>query len=231
MTKKLDRRSFVGKASVISGAALAAALIPRRAQAARADRLREVVMEARIGKGLSCDYPRIFVPADADLGDPAVVEKLYLELEKPSLDTPERLEAWLLKWSELSAAVSEEGSIRYIKMTCQTDDPEREAAFLHFVENVSPRIKPLSDRLSRKMLAAKGLAGLDPDRYFVFIRDLKNDVEIYRDQNVPLQTEEEKLSQQYQKLTGAMTVQFEGEERTLQQMAPFYEVADRAVRQ
>ena len=50
-------------------------------------------------------------------------------------------------------------------------------------------------------------------------------------ENVPLETEEAKLSQQYQKLIGSLTVPFRGEERTLAQMGRYLEDPDRALRQ
>jgi oligoendopeptidase F len=68
-------------------------------------------------------------------------------------------------------------------------------------------------------------------RYAVFDRDTKNQVELFRPENVPLETEEAKLSQQYQKLSGSLTVQFRGEEKTLVQMGPYLEEPDCAVRQ
>ena len=52
------------------------------------------------------------------------------------------LERWLLDWSELNAALDEESSRRYIAMTCHTDNTDAEKAYLHFVENVEPRLKP-----------------------------------------------------------------------------------------
>ena len=94
--------------------------------------------------------------------------------------------------SELISAVSEEQAVRYIKMTCQTDDPECEKAFLHFVENVKPRIKPLQHRLSENYLASPGIKALHKERYFVLIRDLENEVNLFREENVPLQTEDDK---------------------------------------
>jgi oligoendopeptidase F len=48
---------------------------------------------------------------------------------------------------------------------------------------------------------------------------------------VPLETEDSKLGQQYQKLIGSLTVNFRGEERTLVQMGRYQEETDRAVRQ
>lgn len=186
---------------------------------------------AKIGRDVEIEYARSFVPDDVDLGDAAALESLFdaLEAEKPG--NAGELEAWLNRFSELSAAIGEEEAARYIRMTCQTDDPEREKAFLHFVENVSPRLKPRYHRLAEKFLACPAHKDLPPERYFVLARGLENEVRIFREENVPLQTEEEKLSQQYQKLTGAMTVMHEGKEHTLQQMAKYYEVQDRAVRE
>lgn len=187
-------------------------------------------MKARIGKGLEYEFPRSFAPTDADLGDAARVEALFDQLERDPLKNRDQLLAWLRKWSELTAAVSEEESLRYIKMTCQTDDPERERAYLDFVENISPRVKPRQFALTKKYLESPARKGLDRDRYFVFNRSAETEVRLFRDENVPLQTEERKLSQQYQKLTGAMTVEYEGREQTLQQMARYLEFQDRGVR-
>ena len=52
------------------------------------------------------------------------------------------LERWLLDWSELNAALDEESSRRYIAMTCHTDNADAEKAYLHFVENIEPQLKP-----------------------------------------------------------------------------------------
>ncbi len=64
-----------------------------------------------------------------------------------------------------------------------------------------------------------------------FDRDVKNHVELFRPENVSLETEEAKLCQQYQKLSGALTVNFRGEEKTLVQMGRYLEEPDRALRQ
>lgn len=188
-------------------------------------------MDARIGKGLRSEFPRRFLPAEIELGDPAQVAAQFERLLSRAPVTADELSSWLLDWSELSAALAEEEAVRYIRMTCQTDDPERERAYLFFVEHVSPIIKPRNFQLSKKFLASPGRKDLPGPRYFVLSRDLQNSVDLFRDENVPLQTEEEKLSQSYQKLTGAMTVVHEDKEQTLQQMAKYLELPDRGARQ
>ncbi len=175
-------------------------------------------------------FERSFVPEQADLGDPDQVALLFEGLLNEDIGSPRSIEDWLLKWSELYAAISQEGALRYIRMTCQTDDREREAAFLQFIEEVEPKIKPLNHKLANKLLASPGLKDLDRDRYFVLLRDLENETSLFRQENIPLQTRDEKLSQNYQKITGAMTVEHEGAEQTLQQMAWYLELPDREQR-
>ena len=63
----------------------------------------------------------------------------------------------------------------------------------------------------------------------MFDRSTRAQVELFRPENVPLETEEARLSQQYQKLIGSLTVPFRGEERTLAQMGRYLEEPDRAV--
>jgi len=177
--------------------------------------------------------PRRFVPVKVDLGEWAQIAPLFdrLETEAPQCKTQPDLERWLVDWSELSAALDEESSRRYIAMTCHTANAEAEKAYLHFVEQVEPQLKPRQFKLAETYLAHPCRPHLPKARYEVFDRDTRVHVELFRPQNVPLETEESRLGQQYQKLSGSLTVQFRGEEKTLVQMARYLEEPDRAVRQ
>src|SRR5207253_7668013 len=100
-----------------------------------------------------------------------------------------------------------------------------------FVEKIEPQLKPRQFKLAQLYVAHPLRPQLRQDRYEVFDRDTKVQVELFRPENVPLETEEARLSQQYQKLSGSLTVQFRGEEKTLAQMARYLEEVDRALRQ
>ncbi|MGQ0551442.1 MAG: M3 family oligoendopeptidase [Armatimonadota bacterium] len=175
-------------------------------------------------------YPRRFVPPDADMGNWAHIEPLYRRLLEARRDSPEALERWIEDTSELYAAVAEEGSRRYVAMTCQTDDPERERAHLFFIEEIHPKVKPLGHALDEAYLGSVHRAALPP-RYAILDRSVQNRAALFRLENIPLETEEAKLKQQYQKINGAMTVTFRGKEHTLQQMARYLEETDRSGRQ
>jgi oligoendopeptidase F len=116
-------------------------------------------------------------------------------------------------------------------MTCQTDDPAREKDYLFFIENVEPEAKIGFSELDRKYLGTPARKSLPPEQYFVLDRKTENNVALFREENVELEKEETKLAQSFQKTTGAMTVLYEGQERTMQQMGRFLEEPDRNVRE
>jgi oligoendopeptidase F len=182
---------------------------------------------------LAAHRPRSFVPQKLDLGDWPQIAPLFDQLERRAAEAngAAALERWLLDWSELNAALDEEASRRYIAMTCHTDNADAEKAYLYFVENVEPQLKPRQFTLEKIYVAHPQREKLPKQRFEVFDRDVKNHVELFRPENVALETEEAKLSQQYQKLVGAQTVNFRGEEKTLVQMGRYLEEPDRALRQ
>lgn len=180
--------------------------------------------------------PRRFVPAQINLGDWEQIVPLLVRLEdaSPKCATLGAFEQWLLDAGELSAALDEESSRRYITMTCHTDDPAAEKSYLDFVENIEPELKPKQFQLAQLYLQhplRPALLAEKKARYEVFDRNTQLHVELFREENVPLETEESKLSQQYQKLAGSLTVNFRGEEKTLVQMGRYFEEPDRALRE
>ncbi len=171
------------------------------------------------------------MPYSIDLSDFTQIQPLYQKLLDRQLQSTGELERWLLDFSELSAVVDEYGSRRYIDKSCHTDDPKIEQRFMQFVEEVEPRIKPLYFELQKKFLAAPAVSLLDEKRYGILIKKWRADVDLFRPENIPLETEATRLNNEYDKLSGAMTVQFDGKERTMQQMARYGEQTDRGLRQ
>jgi len=174
---------------------------------------------------------RGFVPQNADLADLATVVGLYEKLEKDDINSSKDLGQWLLKRSELDAALSQAGSILYIRMTCQTDDPKIAEAYTNFVQNIAPAVEPINDRLNHKYVSASKQYPLDAVRYQVYDRSIKTNIELFVEKNVALQTKVALLSQEYQTVCGAMTVTFEGKEHTMPQMGKYLLETDRSLRE
>ena len=176
------------------------------------------------------EFPRNYVAAEARLDNWPAAEKYYRELAERPIAAPADLERWLVDFSEVDAVFDEERMTRYIAMAQATDDPERERRYLDYIENVYPLREPWHQKLREKFLADVRRHPLPPQRYEVLERSVRNAIELFREENIPLMVENAKLVQQYQKVTGAMTVTYRGMELTLQQLARFLEEPEREQR-
>ncbi|HZN62739.1 MAG TPA: M3 family oligoendopeptidase [Planctomycetota bacterium] len=176
-------------------------------------------------------FPRRFAPEGLDAGSKQALDPLFMDLEERPLATPEDLVRWLEDWSELASVVAEEESRRYIDHTCHTDDPGTEKRYLEFQREIVPFVKPRWQHLKQKFAAAPHRTQIDPERYQVFNRTILNEVELFREDNVPLETRDAELVAEWQKITGAMMVYFDGKDRTLPQVSRALEETDRARRE
>lgn len=174
---------------------------------------------------------RRFLAEQTDLTVLEQVKPLYQSLLNRAIDSAQAFENWILDRSEMEAALQQTGSILYIRMTCQTDDPARAEAYQHFIQTIQPVAKVFDDQLNKKFAAQQARWKLDTKRYEVYIRGLSTNIELFKEENVPLETDVAMLTQEYQTIIGAMMVQFEGKERTLPEMAKFLHEPDRDLRE
>ena len=172
-----------------------------------------------------------FVPLDLDGTDWDAVEPYFKALEEREVTTPGEFEKWLLDRSELEAQIGESAANTYIDMTCDTADESKQHAWTRVLEEVMPRISPACFALDTKLKDLFDRFGDMDGRYAVLERITRADVELFREENIPLQTDAAKLDQEYEQICGAMTVEFEGEEKTIPQMAGYAESTDRSVRE
>jgi oligoendopeptidase F len=150
----------------------------------------------------------------------------FQALEKADL-SPSRVEAWMLEWSGLTEDIKEEGAWLYIRCACDTRDKAAEEAQQAFQVDLIPKVQESTQALKVKLLDS----GLKPAGLEQFLRGIQADREIYRQENLKLAAEVAGLDLEHAKIAGAQTVEFEGKERTLQQMGPYLEQPDRALRE
>ncbi len=174
---------------------------------------------------------RSFLPEKFELYDWQSVEFFFKDLLSRDISSKDSLEKWLKDQSELEAAISENACWRQIKMTCDTDNKLLEESFNFFCMEIQPKIQPYADALNKKLLAAPALKELDQHKYHTFLRVVQKNIELFKEENIPLQAEVSVLQQQYGQITGAMTIEVEGKEYTLQQAGRFLESHDRNIRE
>ena len=175
--------------------------------------------------------PRKFLPGDFTVTDWQNLEPYFRELSDRPVNSREDLEGWLADLSELEAVVGEDAAWRQIRMTCDTENKELEKAFQYFVLEIQPKIQPYADKLNRKLIDSPFVKELDEKQYFTYLRNVKKSIDLFREENIPLQAEMAVLAQQYGVISGKMTVEIEGKEYTLQQAAKFLENPNRQLRE
>ena len=172
---------------------------------------------------------RNFLPANLDLLKWESIEPFYLDLQNRELNSIADLKKWLSDSTELESIIQEHVGWLYIRMTCDTTDKKLTDAYTHFVENINPKIEPFSDRLNKKFLDCTFRTELDK-RYALYVKQVENSIRIFREENIALQAEMTVKEQKYGETAGAMTVEVNGKELTLQQASNFLKNPDRKVR-
>jgi len=154
------------------------------------------------------------------------IRPLYQELVDRPMDAT-TVERWLTDWSRLEEVVTEAAALAMIAYTCDTADPTKEAAHLRFSAEILPRMEELEVELARRLLAS----GYTRPDLAVTIARFRTAAELFREENVPLNTEIEEHCARYQKITGGLTVMWDGVEKTLPELQPFLQSTDRTVRE
>jgi oligoendopeptidase F len=166
--------------------------------------------------------------APADIADAtwADLAPLYEALADEPL-TPSTVRAWLASWSALDSIVEEAYGIAMIDYTADTRDPRREAAYLRWAAEIAPKLHEVHVRLGRRLLPLEAEL---PD-LAVLLRETRTDVAIFREENLPRMAELEEMEAAYDKITGGLTVMWDGEEKTIPALQPYLLEQDRGVRE
>ena len=154
------------------------------------------------------------------------IEPYYQDLASRQVDE-DTVEQWLADWSQLESLITEASTLAYYAYTCNTADAALEAAQLRFGSEIEPRSMQMQSGLQKKLVdLGYGRPGLK-----TVVERFRNQIELFRDQNVPLFANLSKLETEWAKVNGAMTVDWEGEQKTPPQLLPYLESPDRTVRE
>ncbi|WP_394341676.1 M3 family oligoendopeptidase [Solitalea longa] len=159
------------------------------------------------------------------------IEPFYKQLLEHPINSAVELERWLHNRSELEATLEEDFAWRYIKMTCDTTDEKLLADFQYFATEIEPKIAPLTNELNQKFIESPFVNELDQEKYFILIRGIKKQLELFREENIPLLSQLQLEQQKFGAISGAMSVIINEQEYTLEQAANFLKDTDRNVRQ
>ena len=173
---------------------------------------------------------RNFVPENLTIDSWNKVEPLFENLFKRSINSKKELENWMKDRSELNSVMNEDLAWRYIKMNINTKDENLAKKFHFWIKEISPNLAPYSHKLNIKLIESPFLNELEHEKYNIYLRSIKKQIEIYREENIPLFTEMEAKQQEYGMISAKMTVEFDGKSLTMQQASLILKDTDREKR-
>jgi oligoendopeptidase F len=123
--------------------------------------------------------------------------------------------------------VDEAYALAMVAYTGDTRDSAKEAAYLRWASEIAPKLHEVRVKLGNRILPFE----LELPDLGVMLREIRTDVAIFREENLPRMAELEELEAAYDKITGGLTVMFDGEERTIPALQPYLLEQDRALRE
>jgi len=174
---------------------------------------------------------RKFVPEDLVINSWDKIKSLFDNLVDRQISNVLELEQWMLDQSELSAVLEEDMAWRYIKMNIDTTDKELGERFSFWIKEISPNTAPYSHKLNLKLVKSPYLKDLDQEKYRIYLRSVKKQIEIFRKENIPLFTTMEEKQQEYGAISAKMSIEVDGEKMTMQKAALLLKSTDRAKRE
>jgi len=162
-------------------------------------------------------------PLDWSTVQPRVDALLATELSR------DNVESWLQQWSDLTAVIGETRAQIHREVSENTADKEAEKRFLLFVEQIVPQARIAEQALKNKLLDFEDY--VPSADTVMMMKRFRTEASIFRDENVPLQSELMKLANKYEKIVGGMTIEWEGKKETMPQARLHLREKDRATRE
>ncbi len=160
-----------------------------------------------------------------------IVQEQWNNIINTPLNSVEELEEMVEKFSEFNAILSQIEAWLYIRMTCQSDNPENEEKFNKFYSEIIGPSQDYEFQFKEKFYSSPFRKELDAIRYAHLNKLISNEMEIFRKENIPLFTKESELANKYGAINGKMSVIYNGEEKTMQQLNIFLKNKDRSIRE
>jgi len=162
---------------------------------------------------------RTFLPNDLEINEWSDIESYFNDLLERELSDVNALKQWLKDHSELEAILEEDLAWRYIRMTIDTTNEAYADRYKKFVTDIQPKISPVEDKLNKKLVACPYIKELSSDDYVILFKRINRSIELFREENIPLQAKLSEESQKFGALSAAQTIDHNGETLTMQKAA------------
>ena len=139
---------------------------------------------------------RKFMPKHLEIDSWEKLEPFFKDLEDREISSKTDLEKWMLDRSELESVLEEDMAWRYIKMNIDTTDIELAKKFHFWINDISPKAAPYTHKLNLKLINSPFINDLDFEKYKIYLRGVRQNIKLFREENIPLFTKMEKKQQE-----------------------------------
>lgn len=174
---------------------------------------------------------RYFLPNDFVLSTWEDIAPYFNTLLSANFSSKEEFITWLKNRSELDAFLEENLAWRYIRMTIDTRIKEFSDSYQFFVTEIQPKLAPLEDQLNKKMLESQFLNDLKKEEaYSIYIHSVETAVALFREENISLEAEVNEKSQLFGSISGAQSIEYNGETITMQKASSLLKEPEASLR-
>jgi len=174
--------------------------------------------------------PNQFLPQDFKMENWEDLKPFFEKLQTREISGKDQLWKWLQDRSELNSLIEENLAWRYIKMTCNTTDEEAVKRYTYFIEQIEPEVAKFQNELDLKLNTIPEFESIDFSGAAIFRKNIRKDIEIFREENIPIQTEIQNKAQEYAAISAALTIDWKGEEITMPRAGVILQSIDREER-
>lgn len=175
--------------------------------------------------------PRLFVKEDLEIESWDSIKNYFEDLVNRNLNNQDDYKKWLHDKSELEAVIEEDVAWRYIRMTIDTRDNALTDAYTFFIKKIQPEIAPFDDQLNKKLVESPFFNELNKiEEYRIYFRSVKTALDLFREENISIESEINEKSQQYGAISAAQTIEHNGETITMQKAASLLKETDESLR-
>ncbi len=172
---------------------------------------------------------RFYLPDDLKITAWADIESFLIELDERKISNVQELKKWLKDVSEVEAVLEEDQAWRYIKMSINTSNQELRDAYTFFVSEIQPKLAPFSHRFDEKLVNSPFKNELGKD-FEIPLKKAQKNIEVFCEENIPLISKLQNKAQEFGAINGAMEVEVNGENVTMQKASSLLKDTNSAFR-
>ena len=172
-----------------------------------------------------------FISKDFVIKNWTDISPFFDDLKNRSLHNLSDFQEWLQDRSDLECIIIEDACWRQINLTRETTNENYQNSFNDFCTTIQPNLEKEMNCLDKKIIQYQSyIEQLDKNLYGVYFKTIQKNLDLFREDNVILQSEISVLQQQFGQIASKMSITYNEQEYTLQQAAKFLENKDREIR-